>query len=227
MAKTIQRQTDFTKTDLKERGWTERLIGELLGSPDEERPNPHYASGPTMKLYLVQRVRAAERRVAFQRSQKGRVARFEAAKKAAATRTRNEGRLIDEFVEKRSASIKIPEMAEGDLVERAKRKAEERRRIREVRQFEWEMKCLERGWDMEQDVYDGGEVESDEAYIRRICVNYLRHCCSEYDAVLGELADCKADTRLADKYVKAVFDTISQTYPHLASECRRQLQDRR
>ena len=52
----------YTFSDLwKERGWPKRLIGELLGGPDETLPNPHHKTGPhPMRLYTKVRVHAAE-----------------------------------------------------------------------------------------------------------------------------------------------------------------------
>ena len=46
-----------TKTALKERGWTEGLIRELLGVPDDTRPNPRYRSSssrPEAGTHLAQ-----------------------------------------------------------------------------------------------------------------------------------------------------------------------------
>ena len=56
----------YTKTDLKGRGWTDGLIARFLPVPDEMKENPHYRSGPPMKLYLPNRVAEAEASQAFQ-----------------------------------------------------------------------------------------------------------------------------------------------------------------
>ena len=55
----------FTKSQLKERGWSDRSIISFLGDPDLERPNPACASGPKGKLYEVSRVFEAESSSAF------------------------------------------------------------------------------------------------------------------------------------------------------------------
>ena len=50
----------LTMADLRERGWTDAMIGEYLGEPDATRPNPRYWNAAPMKLYLPDRVKAAE-----------------------------------------------------------------------------------------------------------------------------------------------------------------------
>src|ERR1700689_2097341 len=45
---------------LKERGWTEAMIRDLLGDPDLLVDNPHYKSGGPMRLWRLQRAEAAE-----------------------------------------------------------------------------------------------------------------------------------------------------------------------
>ena len=51
---------------VKARGWSAGLIAKLLGNPDDFATNPHYRSGPMMRLYDLARVEAAEADPAFQ-----------------------------------------------------------------------------------------------------------------------------------------------------------------
>ena len=53
----------LTASKVRERGWTEEMIDEFLGEPDERKPNPKYRSPYPMRLYLQKRVLAAERRM--------------------------------------------------------------------------------------------------------------------------------------------------------------------
>lgn len=53
----IQHKTYFTKTELKQRGWTDSLRQELLGEPDKIHTT---AAGHDAHLYLVVNVLAAE-----------------------------------------------------------------------------------------------------------------------------------------------------------------------
>jgi hypothetical protein len=41
---------------LKARGWTGTLIRRFLPTPDRTKVNPHYRSGPPMRLYDLARV---------------------------------------------------------------------------------------------------------------------------------------------------------------------------
>jgi hypothetical protein len=52
--------------ELTRRGWTRRLIQQLLGDPDSVVPNPHHPSGTDMRLYVRRRMEAAERGEVFQ-----------------------------------------------------------------------------------------------------------------------------------------------------------------
>jgi hypothetical protein len=49
-----------TPSEMKRHGWTEAAINSILGTPDRLAINPHYSSGPPMRLYRVERVLAAE-----------------------------------------------------------------------------------------------------------------------------------------------------------------------
>ena len=54
-----------TVTELKKRGWNERLITALLGNPDMTKTNPTYTRGAEMRLYERNRVEEAEQDSAF------------------------------------------------------------------------------------------------------------------------------------------------------------------
>jgi hypothetical protein len=67
---------------LRERGWTEWAIVNLLGDPDEEQPNPMHRGGFPMHLYRRERVQAVEQSEAFQQWQQERAARKRPAARA-------------------------------------------------------------------------------------------------------------------------------------------------
>jgi hypothetical protein len=54
-----------TRPTLVARGWTDALIAEFLGEPDAFATNPHYRTGPKMRLYDLSRVLEAEKREDF------------------------------------------------------------------------------------------------------------------------------------------------------------------
>lgn len=59
------KQVHFTRRDLGERGWTELMVRTLLGEADAWRPRFSGKAGAPMRLFLVERVRAAEARPGF------------------------------------------------------------------------------------------------------------------------------------------------------------------
>ena len=61
-----ERPPHGTVTELKKRGWTERLIKALLGDPDRTTRNPVFRKAAPMRLYLRDRVEAAEQHPTFQ-----------------------------------------------------------------------------------------------------------------------------------------------------------------
>ena len=54
-----------TAAQLKRRGWTDKLITDLLGAPDLTAPNPVYRNTARMRLYQRLRVEAAEQHPTF------------------------------------------------------------------------------------------------------------------------------------------------------------------
>ena len=56
----------ITVSDLRNNGWTDKLIGTLLGEPNSVLPNPYSATGyPQMRLYNRKRVEIAEQTALF------------------------------------------------------------------------------------------------------------------------------------------------------------------
>lgn len=72
----------LTKACVKQRGWTESLIAKFLPHPDKTKQNPHYKSGPPMKLYRLDRVAEAEASPTFQEATASLARRRDAAGKS-------------------------------------------------------------------------------------------------------------------------------------------------
>jgi hypothetical protein len=47
-------------SELKRRGWTEKMIDVLLGKPDSTQANPYYRHAAQMNLYRIERVKYTE-----------------------------------------------------------------------------------------------------------------------------------------------------------------------
>jgi hypothetical protein len=71
---------------LKQRGWTESMIRDLLGDPDLRADNPHYKSAAPMRLWRLQRAEAAEAAPGFAAARERAERQCAAAAKAAETR---------------------------------------------------------------------------------------------------------------------------------------------
>jgi hypothetical protein len=57
----------FNQKDLHKRGWSEKLIAQLLGEPDWKTENPHFAGAAPMKCWRQDRVKAIEDSPEFQK----------------------------------------------------------------------------------------------------------------------------------------------------------------
>ncbi len=66
------------------------------------------------------------------------------------------------------------------------------------------------------------ETSSDEAFLHRIQVNYIRHKLTNYDLALGRIANRPGCPRARTLLRRRVHAAISEIYPYLDLECRRQ-----
>lgn len=192
------------RPSLRDRGWTDTLINRFLPEQDLLAPNPHYRSGATRKLYLKSRVEGVEAGQDFQVAKAQTATRKAAAAKAVATKERE----IEGYVN--SLTIEVPQMADNELIARACRHYNSRQRDL----------ALERGgryWD-----YREATPESDQSFLNRISVNFLRHELTRYEACLDQVFG-KCGAVKAYPQIKAkVLDAIATAYPSLATECERQ-----
>lgn len=56
----------LTFRELKERGWSNKMVQSLLGVADDHAANPHFKMGRPMRLYALTRVMDLERQIEFQ-----------------------------------------------------------------------------------------------------------------------------------------------------------------
>lgn len=151
----------YTKTHLKDRGWTEGLIAKLLPEPDQTKPNPHYRSGPPMKLYRPDRVAEAEASQAFRGATAALAGRRQAAQKAVSTKRAK----LNAYLE--SLKIKVPRLDKDRLIKRACDHYNDRQ-------------------NESSDLY--ASESSDPLFLERITVNYLRHELTRYEYELTKIA---------------------------------------
>lgn len=133
-----------------------------------------------------------------------------------------------------SAPIEIPVYSITELECRAQKNAEEVRRRREFKRFTSDSRYLERDCDFQTSDGDYDRGYSDSVYEHRISVNYLRHAHTDYDYICDlkkygldenemNLPPLRISEQEMSAYSRRVFEAIAATYPHLATECARQL----
>ncbi len=177
-------------SDLKKRGWTAALIARFLGAPDELRTNPHYSSARPMRLYKIERVEQVESSVEFRQAQDSRKGKIKASQKALATKKQR----IAEYIA--TVEIKVPELAKEELIRRA---------------------CDNYNAWTNGDSW--ASEHSSQEFLERICVNYLRHCLTEYETHLRKVAG-KVGARDAYRMIKTkVLKAIGDKCDWLAEEC--------
>jgi hypothetical protein len=202
VAKGKQQERCITQAELlKRKGWTKAAIEKFLGTHDGTRGNPFYRSGAPMKLYGWKRVEKVEASQDWNTwCEKSEPRRKAAVRRAASKRQE----LLDEI---EALQIKVPELSQSDLQERAV----EHRNVQ---------MCTREG-------YSTASVESaDPEHLQRWCVNFLRHQCTEYDSRLkalhGRVGKGEAAVELRTKMNEAIGDA----YPDLIDECYRQIRRR-
>ena len=147
----------LTATQLKARVWTDALIRDLLGPPDSTKMNPHYRSGPPMRLYDLSRVEAAEASWLWADRAEATRRRKEAAARAVKTKHAKLLRHLESVV------IPLPVLCADEITHLAC--DHYNKRLYDCGDSEsWEANSA-----------------SDSEFLVRISVNYLRHCLSDYD----------------------------------------------
>lgn len=192
----------LTAGDLRERGWTPTVIKKFLGPPDAVE---EYRRGGWLireHRFTTPRVLAAEASSDFTAWSLERDARRAAA-------ARGVERAMAEAL---AWSPVVPKMEMGAL-----------RRAAVDSYNAWLMRRLERDPDRE---LRPATLDADRGFLDRICVNYLRHRATNYDALLAKLDHLGRRGEAVAAVRRRVLHAISDAYPELAEECARQLQNR-
>lgn len=186
---------------LKGRGWTPALIERFLGEPDKLVPNPHYRSGPSMRLYLLKRVESSESGKRFQKALASKAAMRQANKTRGIAASRQKRDKLFEWVD--TLAITLPSYSEDAIFQNA---------VRHYNQL----------WDDREQSEKTASVDSDRNFLLRISVNYLRHECTSYENLLeqvhGKVGVNEARVRIKIR----VLTAIAEAFPILANECSRQ-----
>lgn len=188
----------LTKATLKSQGWTEALIKQFLGEPDETPPNPKYANASPMCLYRLNRVQDVEKTGAFQEARRKAESRRANGRNAAEKKRQA---LLDQV---QNLEIDVPIYPMDELLIQARQHYDERQCAMEFRNG------IER---------TRAYADSDPEFLYRIAVNFLRHECTHYERWLVDVtSQVGADAARLEIKLR-VLEEIARHYPELAAEC--------
>lgn len=190
----------LNKKQLIERGWSPKLIEDFLGEPDDVKPLGRYCEE---HRYWMPRVERVEKTDGFKTAQEKYLKRrrrgIEIARKRAA----------QQIETAKTMPIRIREMSGEDVLDDAI----------------WHYNAQNRGRRHEDDDYccRSASRGSDELFLERITVNYIRHNLTGYDAKLFAQKGKIGGGEAVQIIRRRVFEEIAFAYPHLADECDRQM----
>ena len=191
-----KKQENITPTGLKARGWTESMIKQYLGEPDELKPNPYYKSAAPMRLYNLKRVEKVEKSKKFIEAKAAADRRKESAAKGVATK-------VDKAIQyAKTVKIEVPIIDYDTLVKHA------------CRHYNDWHECDRNGMP-NLDFIPADPKHSDPEFLHRITINYLRHECTSYDDELDKLFG-KTGTHEAHQILqRRINKEIRATYPQM------------
>lgn len=185
---------NLTKSAILDRpGWSRSLIQKILGEPDERVPM--YGRSGEYCIFKEQRVLDAEASDVFLSAQEALAKRKNAAAKAIETK---KAKLIDIVNEMRISVIKL---SDDKLLNEAI--------------------CSYNSINSMRD-FGGACLSSDQAFLQRITVNFIRHELTSYDANLAVVANKTGGEEAVMLIRKKVYKEIAKAYPDLEEECDRQ-----
>ncbi|WP_063774285.1 hypothetical protein [Streptacidiphilus rugosus] len=183
------------------------MVGKLLGAPDRTVRNPHFHGAAPSRLYALARVEAAEATDAYAALASA------AARRASCSRAAADRRRRAVLAEVEGLCIRVPRLAPDALTSRAVAHRNRRDAQRACRR-------------VDHTPAPASPDAAEPGALRRWQVNYLRHALTDYDAVLDGLAGTTGRAEAELLLRRRVYEAIGAAYPHLAAECRRQLNER-
>ncbi len=204
----------LTQKSIIKRGWSKRLIDKYLITPDKEKTNAHYRSGPKMKLYLLSRVEEVESLEEFKEEYIKVQKRKQSGKKASETHKNKLEQYLLEWLDNIETNIKIPSMYVEQLLKKAmlhyNRLHYEKIIINEKDRISFDINDVLINNFIDIECEDG-----DILFLRRISTNYLRHAFNDYETLLEEtnIKYWKQEAYL--KMKNCILERIVEKYPYL------------
>jgi hypothetical protein len=200
----------LTMPQLKERGWTDAMVRDLLGGPDQLVPNPHYRSATPMRLWATDHVTTIEAGEDF--TARAKSAKTRSVASVAAANKRRE-QLINAV---EAMTVSVPSLGEAELAREAIR---HRNRVMEFHHSGEFRNDFERA-----NPDDPSSIENET--LERWKINYLRHALTDYEHKLATVAGKVGVDDAKSMIRQKVYDVIAERYPDLAAECDRQCDER-
>ena len=176
----------ITKSDLAQR-WSLSLIDKYFPICSQEKPNPRHKRGAPMQLYDVGKVRRIESKADFKEDME----KVLKQKIAALERAQKSRMKLIEYAN--GVRIRIPDFEKNYLIKRA---------------------CEHYNWRNQNDYYMASP-SSDEEFLKRITINYLRHQCTHYDEELQKFYKKVGVHEAHDILQQRINDAIKQKYEWL------------
>jgi hypothetical protein len=199
----LQAEEYYSKTNLKVRGWTDKAIEIFLKSHDKESKNPYYSSASPMKLYSILRVENVEKTTIFKEYKNKNEKKRKSSQQAVITKKEK----ILNYI--KNINIELKKEDYNSILKKA---------INSYNIFKEEISLRREYFD-----FQPATLNSDEEFLMRIFVNYIRHKLTNYDEdiekIFGKVGKIEAYYLLNKK----IYNKISEVYPSLKTECEKQL----
>lgn len=175
------------KTIKEEYKLTDSII-KKIGQPDKVTDNPHYKSASPMSLYSRQRIEKwiDENKEIINQSRKRKIS----AEKAVNTK------LTKTMTQAETVGFNVPDILREELIELS-------------------CKHYNTLWSNRGNNDKYADKDCNPEFLNRICINYLRHCMTDYDYELNRIKG-KAGKSLAYGVIKDnITQAIQEKYPWL------------
>ena len=198
--KLYPREDLLSVPQLKDKGWTDAMIRDLLGESDDTRQNPKGVTKPRMKMWLVSRVDEVQNDPSFDNRLVKARNRSAIGTKAAEARAQELADLVSKI------EITVTEWSMASAVELAIGHYNVLKEERVGFRYDWEPAA----------------ADSDPEFLDRITVNFLRHECTTYDSLVNNLKGLVGKDRAYVLLRNRTLDAIAEVYPDLEWECEKQ-----
>lgn len=199
----------YSTQQLEARGWTKSLIKKFLPKPDHVQNFRYGCAFFYGQLHVVEIESSDE----FKQLQTSALKRREAGIKATEKRRRE---YLDYLENQMPVRVTVLEMDE--LIREACDSYNDHQRDKAWRAYE-------RGYGDDHQTFEADQ-NSDQAFLERITVNYIRHNLTRYDNLLRSTHGKLAKEKAIEIIMRRVFVAIADNYPQYREECKRQSADR-